>query len=448
MIPAKTKQDQTHTPPAPRPAIEAQIKALETWAEALPCQRPIRIMKHAVDGGTGEIAADGQEVLLRCGTRQISRCPPCAALYRGDARAVIYEGLRMAIEAGEQIVFLTLTAPSFGETHRVPPVPSPRLNRRQRVAWQKRYRRPCPCGREHAPGDKRWTGLPVFCSTYDYDGQVQWNSEAGRLWSRTSDEFARVLGVDRLTYVGTAEWQARGAIHLHLILRLPAGIDLDLTEDPSRGIRSRLIEQTARTTATFTGPNRTGDRIEWGSQTVAEVIGTERKAFRTAGYLAKLVGYAVKDLSTSEDGSPRFGLMQMHRRRLDAAASRMTCGQRGSDQHALCHYRRTGESMGIPVENGRREGCRSLRHRQWGWRGHVLRRSRSWATLTMTECRRRRVEFGKLQREADGQGPFEDESLILWLRPQDGLPMQIEEHDWPRLRDGTLAELRSQLLVT
>lgn len=445
MTPAKTRQEQTATPPDPRPVLEAQIKALETWAEALPCQRPVRMMKHAVDGGTGEIAAEGKEVLLRCGTRQINRCPPCAALYRGDARAVIYEGLRTAIEAAEQVIFLTLTAPSFGETHRVPPTPSPRMNRRQRAAWEKRYHRPCPCGQTHAPGDRRWTGLPLRPSLYDYAGQVRWNSQAGRLWSRTADELSRVLGVERLVYAGTAEWQSRGAIHLHLILRVPAGADLDVESD-----RSRLIERTVRGVATFTGPNRSGDRITWGPQTVAEVIGTERKAFRTAGYLAKLVGYAVKDLSNGDDRSTRAAVMQRHHQRLTQAAEQMTCGQTGSEREALCRYRSTGQTApgSIPVENARRQPCRSLRHKQWGWRGHVLRRSRSWAALTMTECRRRRSEFGKLQREAEGFGPHEDEALLIWLRPQDGSPMQVEEPAWPRLRDGALAELRSQLLVT
>lgn len=33
----------------------------------------------------------------------------------------------------------------------------------------------------------------------------------------------------------------------------------------------------------------------------------------------------------------------------------------------------------------------------------------------------------------------------LWLRPADGMPMQIEEHAWPRLRDGYLASLKALL---
>lgn len=405
------------------------------------------MMKHTADASTGEVGP-GQEVWLRCGTRQISACPPCAALYRGDARAIIFEGLRTALDHGEQLVFLTLTAPSFGETHRVPPTPSPRLNRRQRAAWEKRYLRACPCGTQHAPGDRRFIGVPLRPSLYDYDGQVRWNSEAGRLWSRTADEIRRRLDLDTLPYIGTTEWQARGAVHLHLILRLSADTDLGLIEDRARGQRSEVIEQACAASATFTGPNRTGTRLAWGRQCVAELVQAERQAFRTAGYLAKLVGYAVKDLGTSDDGSPPAAMMQIHHRRLTEAARAMTCGQPGGEQHSECRYRQTGESEGVPVVNARRSRCRSLRHRQWGWRGHVLRRSRSWSTLTMGQCRARRAEFGRLQREAENPTLLEDDDLTIWLRPQDGMPMQVEEHAWPRIRDGRLAELRASVLLT
>ena len=60
----------------------------------------------------------------------------------------------------------------------------------------------------------------------------------------------------------------------------------------------------------------------------------------------------------------------------------------------------------------------------------------------MGECRRRRAEFGRLQRDED------EESVVVWLTPTDGHPMQVAEHQWPRLRDGRLAELRRQAFTT
>lgn len=404
----------------PREAVEAEVAALEQFAESLPCQRPVRMMKHGCDGATGEVSDSGEPVWLRCNTREISKCPPCAALYRGDTRAIIFEGLRTAIDAGEQLIFLTLTAPSFGRTHRVPPTPSPRLTRRQRSAWERRYGRRCPCGRTHSPGDARWIGAPLDDESYGHSEQVIWNAEAGRLWSRTADELTRVLGLEsRLPYIAVAEWQARGAIHLHVVLRIPAECDVGIGVDAAHAEHARLIERTVRGVATYTGPFRTGERVTWGEQVVAEPVGTERKAYRTAGYVAKLVGYAVKDLGWQHDSGSNNAL-GMHHFRLTAAAGRMACPSH--------------------PERGR---CRSLRHRQWGWRGHIVRRSRTWSSLTMGECRRRRAEFGRLLRDDD-----QDDSVVVWMRPSDGLPMQVQEHAWPRIRDGRLAQLRTALLTT
>src|SRR5699024_11947478 len=67
--------------------------------------------------------------------------------------------------------------------------------------------------------------------------------------------------------------------------------------------------------------------------------------------------------------------------------------------------------------------CRSLRHCQWGFRGHTVRRSRSWSELTITHCRRRRRAHHTA--EADEQPPWE------WSRPMDG-PMTAERCEWER----------------
>lgn len=431
-------------------ALQEQITGLEEWAQALPCQRPVRMLKHGVNESTGEIAAEGKEVLMRCGTRLASRCPSCAALYRGDTRAILYAGLRAALDDDEQLIFLTLTAPSFGKTHQVAPTPPPRLSSRQKSAWLKRYHHPCGCGLTHAPGDTRWKGLPLSPSSYDYEGQVKWNAAVGRLWSRTADELTRALGLpERVSYLAVAEWQARGAIHLHVIIRVPATVALGLVSDPARkGKRSTVVEQACHAAATYAGRGRSGHRMQWGTQLVAEAVTTERTAFRTAGYLAKLVNYAVKDLDQSGSDScrPRAAMVERHHERLNEAAEHLECGGPGTDQRRLCHYRQTGHSMGIPMENARRERCRSLRHRQWGFRGHVVRKSRTWASLTMGECRRRRAEHWKLAALAEGRDLPEEEEAVVWERPNDGQPMQLELHAWPLLRDGLLASLKTQLL--
>ncbi|GAB3130599.1 hypothetical protein FLX08_39215 [Microbispora hainanensis] len=67
---------------------------------------------------------------------------------------------------------------------------------------------------------------------YDYRGAVLWNPRAGELWRRFTQAlpatFARHLGVSqaelrrrlRLSYAKVAEYQARGLIHFHAVIRL------------------------------------------------------------------------------------------------------------------------------------------------------------------------------------------------------------------------------------
>ena len=398
--------------------------------------------------GTNTETGEQIELELRCNTRKARVCPSCAALYRGDISAIMREGIHTAQEQGDKIVFLTMTAPSFGPTHFVPPTPPPRLNGRLRANWDKRYRRRCPCGQHHAPGDRRWIGLPAYADAYDYGGQVRWNAASGRLWSRTADELSRVLDVRdgegklvRLPYIAVAEWQARGAIHLHVIARIPAALvdTLDPEADSSRGtgtVRLRAVEREASAVTTVVD----GETIRWGTQCVAEVVESERSMIRTAGYLAKLVGYAVKDL-TSEQGSktPYTPALAAHHARLDEAAAHLRCGERPTgharsasehERHAqwvLCEYDQRGglPSGGVPFRKVSKQPrpCRSLRHRQWGFRGHTVRRSRSWSELTITDCRRRRRAHHTA--EADEQPPWE------WSRPMDG-PMTAERCEWER----------------
>src|SRR5699024_10060762 len=147
--------------------LDATAEALEGVGIKLPCQRPVRMI------GTNTTTGEQIELELRCNTRKARVCPSCAALYRGDISAIMREGIHTAQEHGDKIVFLTMTAPSFGPTHFVPPTPPPRLNGRLRANWDKRYRRRCPCGQHHAPGDRRWIGLPAYADAYDYGGQVR-----------------------------------------------------------------------------------------------------------------------------------------------------------------------------------------------------------------------------------------------------------------------------------
>ena len=121
----------------------------------------------------------------------------------------------------------------------------------------------CPHGRKlacfnrHARDDAR-LGQPLCPDCYDHAGHVVWNNTAGELWRRTKQAIERHLnqlarhrhlpyGV-RVSHGKAAEYQARGAVHFHVLLRLD-GLDDD---DPARllppppGITAADLEDATR----------------------------------------------------------------------------------------------------------------------------------------------------------------------------------------------------------
>jgi hypothetical protein len=116
-------------------------------------------------------------------------------------------------------VFATLTAPSFGAVHSV-----------------RDDGRPCRCGQHHQADDVL-LGQAVDPEAYDYEGAVLWNWHAPALWNRFVVELVRVLAAAaglrerawrnlvRVAYAKVAEFQARGLVHFHAIIRLDAATD-------------------------------------------------------------------------------------------------------------------------------------------------------------------------------------------------------------------------------
>ena len=79
-------------------------------------------------------------------------------------------------------------------------------------------------------------GEPICPRCFDYEHAVLWNAMAPELWRRTRNqlarELARLLEVKErelpvlVSYVKVAEFQRRGALHFHCVLRLD-GINED-----------------------------------------------------------------------------------------------------------------------------------------------------------------------------------------------------------------------------
>lgn len=257
--------------------------------------RPRRCLgkRLAVDAETGEArttfssddACDGV-VLKACGNRRASVCPACAATYRADARHLVAAGLAGGKGVPEAIaahpaVFVTLTAPSFGSVHSASvdrPLPA-RAGERRCF-----HDRPLSCTGRHDRDDPA-LGQPLCADCYGYSDHVLWHAHAGELWRRTvvylPRALARGLGLTaaegraafRLSFVKVVEYQSRGAIHLHAIVR---------ADGPGRTCPSREVTSPALITALQAAarsvsvpyPDESGSRsgcARWGEQIDATV---------------------------------------------------------------------------------------------------------------------------------------------------------------------------------
>lgn len=204
------------------------------------CEHPIRLVggRDVIEKATGVLLESGidRQISVPCGNRRATRCTHCSTLYKYDAYNLVAAGLRGGKATPDTVavhprLFITLTAPSFGPIH-LGPAKDGTL-------------RPChprrdgsSCGRYHRAADPL-IGTPLHPETYDYTGHVLFNAAAGRLWSVTTTEirrtFARLLGIPRrelrdhvtLTFAKVAEYQQRGVVHFHAVVRLdgPDGPD-------------------------------------------------------------------------------------------------------------------------------------------------------------------------------------------------------------------------------
>jgi hypothetical protein len=377
------------------------------------CARPVRLegSLHQVDVGTGEsrevYSTDHEPdgVLLKaCGNRRASRCPQCSETYRRDAFHVVASGLRGGKGIPETVrshpcVFATLTAPSFGPVHA-------RRERRGRArSCRPRHAqatcshgRPQWCFARHQADDPA-LGRPLCAKCFDAEALVLWNATAPELWRRTTiylrRALARLAGETptalgrrvRVSYAKVAEYQARGAIHFHAVIRLDATAD-EVAMPPAeftvellaRAIREAVDAVAVPLPQLGAGPVRLA---RWGSQLDLRPVQTqgELTAEAVAGYIAK---YATK---ATEDFGPALD------RRL-----------KGEEIDALTVPPHVLELVRACWRLGGHPKLKDLRLRQWahmlGFRGHWQTKSRRYS-ITFTSLRRARAEYGRRRRLGD-----------------------------------------------
>jgi hypothetical protein len=419
----------------------------ERWAELVAqagyCHHPIRLAGRVeqADRTTGEVRTvydserEPDGVLLKaCGTRRESRCPSCAATYRADAYQLLAAGLKGGKGVPETVarhprLFVTFTAPSFGRVHT-------RETRGRLVLPCHPHRQGarCPhgtrdgCWHRHDPDDPR-LGEPLCPGCYDSQAQVLWNALAPELWRRTTIAVHRALGrlvglqeaelrrLVRISYAKVAEFQRRGAIHFHAVIRLDAAtacrcpdcllpppelFDADLLEDalkaavPAVRVPCPPLEDG--------GPERFA---RWGEQLDVRNItcdgddqAGELSAEQVAGYVAKYATKATESFGSGLDR--RLGADDLeHLDRLPAHVAELV---------------RAAWELGACRE------LEGLRLRAWahmlGFRGHWSTKSRRYST-TFTVLRRARVQFAKRRRARDGV------PLDAWGRPEDDQAVMV-----------------------
>jgi hypothetical protein len=354
------------------------------------CQHPVRLVgavdQVEVDSGEATTVFDtdhqADRVLLKaCGTRRAARCPPCAEVYRADAYQLLRAGLTGGkgvpeTVAGHPRLFVTFTAPSFGPVH------SSRSRRgRVQVCRPARPEARCPHGRprrcaiRHLAGDPM-LGTPICLDCYDYQRAVLWNALVPQLWKRTTIYLRRnlarqagLIAVEagrqvRPVYAKVAEYQKRGTIHLHVIIRLD-GPDPH-TPPPTWASVELLAAALRQTAAHITLPSPLGGpRMRWGDQLDLRPVHAgagERSTREVAGYLAKYATKATEGLGAALD-RPIGSLAQLQRLDLPEHVARLV---------------RACWTL------GRQPATAALGLRRWahmlGYGGHCVTKSRRYST--------------------------------------------------------------------
>jgi hypothetical protein len=411
------------------PAIERQL------ATAGGCAHPIRLSGQvmAVDLATGQTAEvfktwtdvvyhvddkgkehtyrDDEPLHVPCGNRRESVCPSCSATYKRDARQLVRAGLAGGKGIPESVaehpcVFATFTAPSFGPVHARRERNGKVLPCRPRRDANKRV---CPHGRDiscpvrHTPDDSR-LGLPLCPHCFDYEAAVTFNAGVPKLWQRfliyLPRNLARAAGVRvkdaraqvRPRFVKVMEYQARGVVHYHAVIRLDGN-----TPNGHRPpgplwtavLLKQAVEQAAAQAWVLFPVGNTGRlaRLRFGPQIDVRIISSGTGSVLTreavANYIAK---YATK--VSDVPGLPDRRIWQF------SEIATLRCP---------AHHKRM-------IETALRLGFGKWAH-MLGNGGHFLSKSKRYS-VTFGQLRRARAEHRKAERWPDGE-------LDPWGRPID-----------------------------
>jgi hypothetical protein len=417
------------------------------------CIQPVLVRGRVdhIDGTTGELLhrytsvhEPGGVLPIACKTRRASRCPPCAEVYRADTYQLIKAGLTGGkgipdTVASHPCVFVTLTAPSFGPVHA-------RREKDGRIlrCHPRRGKPTCPhgnplsCTEKHAPDDDR-LGDPFCADCYDYTGSVLFNACAPELWRRSTITLRRTLarrtGMTnnalaaqlRVSFAKVAEYQRRGVVHFHAIVRLdgPAGPSTVPPAWATLDLLTAAVAQAADTVHLET-PAAAGlpaRNLAWGREHDVRPVTTTGNVTDTkvAAYVAKYATKAAECTGTID--------------------RRITAADRLTDLPIREHARRL---IAECLRLGKLPELSSLHLAAWahmlGFHGHFSTKSRAYST-TFSALRAERIQHQR-EHAIDGSlwpAPEADNTFVIahWQFVRRGhslvtpLPTTDASHDSP-----------------
>jgi hypothetical protein len=278
-------------------------------------------------------------------------------------------------------------------------------------------------------------GRPLCVSCFDYAGAVLFNAHVGKLWHLSTDDLRRVMlpnlsgltkrrfrEVARVSFAKVAEYQARGLVHFHAMVRIdgPDGPGADPPGWASVELLDEAIRATAARVRVETPDSPVGIReLRWGEQVDVQVIPAGDR--RVAGYVAKYatkgaecVGAVDRSLCCREcEGTGLLGAC----RRCRGTGLRVPLEDLDVPEHARL-LMATSWRLGALGE------YRELRLRPWahqiGFGGHFSTRSRLFS-VTLGSVRQERIDFAA----AHGNGG-------AGLLPADA----VWERDWEFVKAG------------
>ena len=400
----------------------AQVQRIGGCAHPLHMRGSTRI----VDKATGRVdqefssrsAPDGV-ILVRCRNRRAAVCPSCARIYQGDLFHLVKAGLAGGKGVPESVsghprVFVTLTAPSFGAVHAAREPSRRRVTRgddrnRRGICHPRRgadceHGRSISCFARHSDSDPH-VGTPLCAYCYDYRGAVIWQASVGRLWERfciylprhlakrSGMPVATVRALVRVSYVKVIEFQRRGLVHVHAVIRVdgrePGSTGPDIPPAPSWVTGQALKEAVVSAAEAVSLQVEAGSAgiwpLRWGPQTDVRDIGQQVERGED---ITKVAAYVAKYASKGSE---------------DTGWNPQKWGETPRGRHAATMVHTAWELAEVPALD-------HLKLRKWGkelgYRGHVSSKSRGYST-TLGKLRAARGSY----RRQGSAGPRLETSL-------------------------------------